>query len=762
MESVRRFLRIRPLALLAASYAAGAAIGYAARVPAPLWGCALTALAGAFALRRRPILICAAMMLLGAAVTAACAARPPAAEWAEARVTGVVCLEPARDEERTVLTLDRARIDGQALGYRLRVYAYEAIEARVDDAVAFVGSVWQPQGRRNPGGFDFARWLWDRGVGLCATARAETMQIERPLRRSPRGLLAESRARLGGLIDSLYPEDAGLLRALLLGDKGELPTDLTEDYRRAGVVHLLAISGLHVSCLALFLDWLLKRLGLSRRAAFGVTLPLLAFYAALVGFTPSVTRAVFMYLLLRAAPLNGRPSDALTRLLAALWAILLVRPLAIADAGLILSFAAVAGILALVPPLLGLLRAPKRGWLRGLLESLAVSLCASAAIAPALIQFYGTVAPYSPLANLIAVPLITLALPIAFASLLLGALYLPLGALAARLASLLLGLISRFAAWVAALPGASVMMGAWPAWLVGLYALALCGCSAFVPRVGRRRLALGALAALCFVAGPLLCQLRAPDGLQIDFLDVGEADAAVVWAQGTPYLVDAGEAGGPVAGYLAYRGLAPRAVFLTHPHADHYGGFAEVAALCRVETIYLPECWPRLTVPADIASSLQSAQARGSRVVYLKAGDEVRLSERVVARVLYPPEGANPANLNDASLALRIEYGAGSALLAGDLQTLPPLTLDLDCDVMKASHHGEDRAGGELLLRAASPSALVISVGRNGYGHPAEALLARAERLGAQIYRTDRCGMVAAQIRPDGFSEVQPFLPPEA
>lgn len=750
-------MRNRPLVLLAACYGAGAAVGYGAQVPLWIWGCALTALAIGFALCRRSVFLYAAAVFAGALITAACAVAPVGLPEGEAMLQGRVARPASVGETRTTLTLTDVRIDGESVGYDVRAYVYQKIEVAVDDSVSMRANLWLPQGQRNPGGFDFARWLWNRGVALCATAQTDGVQVARESNFTPGSLLERCREAIGMRIDALFGEHAALVRALILGDRDRLPAQIESDYRRAGVVHLLAISGLHVSCLAMAVDMLLRRLCVSRQGAYCIVLPLLAIYAAMVGFTPSVTRAAVMYAMLRGAPLLGRPYDGLSALAAAFMGILLARPLAIADAGFILSFSAVAGIQGFARPLSQQLRLPD-GRLRRVADMLSVSLAALIGSAPATLAMYGSVSPYALLTNLACVPLATVALPCVLAALGCSVLWTPLGLLTARIAGALLSMLNALAAFVAELPGAVLLLGAWPVWLYPAYALCAIGASRYSVLKPKMRAFCACALALAFVLGAAANRRSVPEGLQVDFLDVGQADAAVVWAQGEAYLMDTGEAGGALYNYLAHRGCVPAAVFLSHPHDDHCGGLGDLAESAHVERVYLPECWNRMQPTEAVIQTLQMLQAHGTRVEYLAAGDVVRLSEEVCAEVIHPPAGYQPGGANDGSLVLRVCYGDGSALFTGDMESTLEWQTVPDCDVLKAAHHGEDAANNELLMRLSSPSALVVSVGRNGYGHPSWTLLERAARLGARVYRTDRQGMVSARIEADGRVEMRTFL----
>jgi competence protein ComEC len=740
----------RPLFCAAVLCLIGAAAGSALNVPALYWGVGAAA-SGAIVWWKRGMALFAALMLLFAMEAAYLTQRPMPAAREGAILTGEVCLEPLADSERTVLTLSNAALDGEALNWNMRVYAYEPVSAGLGDRVEMTVETWLPEGRRNPYGFDFDAWCRRNGVA-CASMQKGTAAVM-PGAPSPRTFLRAVRARIGEAIDGAFSDQAPLARALVLGDRSDLDEDVSDDFRGAGIAHILSVSGLHVTCLALALDYLLRRL-LSRRAVFFAMAPLLVFYAALVGFSGPIVRAVAMYLAFRFAPMTGRPGDGLTSLSASALGMLAINPLTVGDAGFILSFSAMAGLILLGRPLERLLKvssAPR--WARPFLTAFTASVAASVAILPAQVNLFGAAQPYGPLVNMLAVPMTTFAMPLMFLAVPVQLLFPAVGPAAAWPSALLLKWTTELAAFASGLPHATVPLGHVPwglcaVWGIGLYLL-----SDHAGLRVRWKPALLTVLPAVLIVSVALHAFAAPRGLAVDFLSVGEADAAVVRAEGQVYLVDAGE-NGTAAQYLAQTGCSLRAMFLTHPHDDHIGGAGEVRALYPDATVYVPECWARV-------EGVQAAEARAGLegpFVTLAAGDEVKLSETVAAKVLYPPKGLNPADPNAASLVLMIENGDGSALLTGDLSDASLLNDIPDVDILKAAHHGADIKGAELLLRAATPGVVAVSVGRNSNNHPSPAFVSRAQRLRQAIFRTDECGMVRASILPGGAVAVTPFL----
>ncbi|MGJ4849338.1 ComEC/Rec2 family competence protein [Bacillota bacterium Meth-B3] len=754
---VERFMRKRPLALAAALLAVGTAVGALGVVPCALFGAAAALLGGWVPFARRPVAAFALFLFVGAWGAGALATLPGPEPGDGVLVRGRVCAAPRVEDDRVTLTLDRVAIDGRPADTRLWLYRYAPTEVKVGDTVTATVETWRPQGQRNPGGFDFAAFLRRQGVRLCATVKGEAFRVESGRALSPMPLLERLRAAAGAALDRLFSDHAALARSMLLGDKGALPEELLEQFRTAGVAHLLAVSGLHVSALAVALAWLLRRFGLGRRRAFFITLPLIALYALLVGLPASAVRAALTFALAGGARLSGRPYDALTGLGAALSILLAAQPLSIGDPGLILSFSAIAGILLLAPTLRTLLRSSGRSRpVRHLLDALAVSLGAQLATLPALCCLYGAITPYALLTNLIAVPLGMLALPLIALALPFAA--LPAAAAVALPARLCLDALTLLTGRMSALPGAVLAAPHWPWPLCAAFALLCLACSPYLRVPERRRaLLLPGLLLLCALSFGW-ARLNWPSGLAVTFLDAGQADAAAVSAEGRLYFADLGKGHSPAADYARYTGRRACAVFLTHPHSDHAGGLKELMSLGYAPDLYLSGLWGDVEPDPGIQALVDEAGRRGGAIRYLWAGDRVQLSPGVVCEVIAPERGFRPSSGNAASMMLRFVYGEGSVLIGGDLPASAEPANPPEASLIKASHHGAADATSTFLLRAAGPLVAVIPVGRNGYGHPSPALLERLRAAGVAAYRTDRSGAVTARIGADGTIEMETFL----
>lgn len=252
-------------------------------------------------------------------------------------------------------------------------------------------------------------------------------------------------------------------------------------------------------------------------------------------------------------------------------------------------------------------------------------------------------------------------------------------------------------------------------------------------------------------------------GLTVRVIDVGQGDAALVQCGGRQMLID----GGPDRSVLAGLGRGMPAfdrdidvVVLTHPHADHYLGLIGVMERYRVRRLLSSGANSDV---AEYAAFLRAAEAEGARPEPLRAGDRIALGDCAMADVLWPVAGAADADdPNEASVVLHVRRAdatspSAAVLLTGDAtddveRALLASGVDVAADVLKVGHHGSRSSSTGEFLDAVAPTAAIISVGRNSYGHPAVAAVMRMEKRGVSVFRTDRDGDVVVRISRDRAS----------
>jgi competence protein ComEC len=630
---------------------------------------------------------------------------------------------------------------------------------------------------------DFADYLARSGVGY--TVRSRSLELVGS-DGSALAILEDFRRFVAGLIATALPEpQAGLATAMAIGLRDLVPRDVAADFRAAGLSHVVAISGWHITLIGGLVSGLLG--GLTRRRRSAVVLFVIAAYAILAGASPSILRAAVMASVVLLARESGRRGGAQAALSLTVLALLLAEPATITDAGFQLSVVATAGLLAWASRL--------RDWLAAhlpdatpawLLEALGVSLAAQAATLPLTLLDFERVSLVAPLANLLIAPLVAPSMLLTVVGLLCGAL-MTTGVPGLVFAPLTLicafgiGAMLQIAHLCASLPYATLDV---PAPLNYLAAAAVAG---LVFVVSRRRPAqsqpepkpqptesspqsrrlVGAAGSVSLCVLLVIVNGARPDGrLHVTVLDVGQGDAILLQGPaGGRMLIDAGPDPERLVVLLDQRiptwDRRLDTVVLTHPHEDHVAGLALLMTRYRIGTI--AETGMPGPGPSDAAYRAElAAQGRATRIV--AATDTIWL-DGIRIEVDWPPPGFVPATppdsgkeINDTSIVLELHFGARDMLFSGDAEEeIDPLLLAAgladrvgpQLDVLKVAHHGSRTATTAALVEALRPRIAVISAGAdNDYGHPAPETLTRLESVGAHVFRTDLDGTI--EITTDG------------
>lgn len=580
--------------------------------------------------------------------------------------------------------------------------------------------------------------------GVLLASRAERLAGEP-------GVIDRLRTRLEKTTRRLYGRRAGLVEAIVLNRRDDLPRDIRDRWAAAGIVHLLCISGFHVGIVA---GWCFLLLRLCRlnpgRATIGAVAAAVA-YVAFIGWPAPATRAAALLALLAWCRYRQRRVEP-AAILAVAWLILFtIAPRSATTLGAMLSIAAVWGTVRFA-------RWAAHAWnARAAGRTVAASAGATLATAPITAWALGAVAPVGIVVNLLAIPLAALAVPALFGSLVLALVLPPLAGSLAAAGGLLLALLDAVASLGARVPGGHLRVepGLGPAlpWVVLLLAALWATGRKNRPGLTLQRMSM-AVAGLAWF-GVIVSARRAHDRapLALHFLRVGQGDATLIRTPGRHWvLVDAGPAPPtgpalvPLLRRLGVRRLS--AVILSHAHADHFGGLPDVLSGLPVGLMLDPGD----QTPDTAYRRLLEAVDR-SGVPWRTAQRGLSFSvDGVAFEILHPDTLWKEwgTDLNEDSIVLRVTWRNFEALLAGDAGFPAESTLAGRVgavDLLKAGHHGSAGSTGEAWLAELRPRAAILSFGRNRYGHPAPATVARLARHGVRTWTTRRVPVV---VRTDG------------
>jgi competence protein ComEC len=575
----------------------------------------------------------------------------------------------------------------------------------------------------------------------------------------------EIRARAEAALGVGMPgREAALARGFVLGEDEQIDAATTEDFRRSGLSHLLAVSGQNVALLCLLAMPVLAALGMPLRTRLLWLLGLIAVYVPLAGAGPSIQRAGLMGALSLIASLAGRRASRLYALVFAAVLLLVLEPRFAADVGWQLSFAAVLGILLLAASLRAAIaeRLGTRGWRRPLGEGAAMTIAATLATAPLVAFHFEAVSILALPANLLALPAVAPAMWLGMLAAAAGQVPgFPLE-LPNAVNSLLLAYIAQVAAWCGRPGWAYPQVRLGPGGLVATYALigvaAVLAPHLHLPSVRRRTggrwrrllaIALGLVGLGLAWSSGAETPLGPPRGLRVSILDVGQGDAILLQPRGAPaVLVDGGPPGAGLAAELRAAGVGRLgAAIVTHDQSDHAGGIRELLGAMPVG---------RLLHGASGGPTIAAAAAAGIPSHRLARGGGLR-SGGLRLEVLWPPaellaEPDSGDDPNRLAVVLRARWRRFSMLLAADAEAEAVPLEPGPIDVLKLAHHGSDDAGLGDLLERARPRLAVISVGAgNPFGHPTPATLAALARHRVRTLRTDRDGTIVLEVAGDAI-----------
>ncbi len=510
------------------------------------------------------------------------------------------------------------------------------------------------------------------------------------------------------------PEGA-LLAGFLVGDTSGMSGDDLDDLRAAGLTHYVAVSGSNV---ALFLAaWFLLvgpvGLGLRLRAVSG--LAALGVFVVATRWEPSVVRAATMAGVVLGGTAAGIPVDVWRALGVTVTGLLLVSGDLAVDVGFQLSVLATLGVLAgmrLAPP-----RRPKWLW-----SVIAASVAAQVAVMPILLLWFGTIPLLSPVANVVAAPLVTAATALGGVGVLTG-----VGAVAEPGLAAARGVLA-----------VAHLAGGWPQ--LDASGVAVLGVSVAAWRSPRLRPVIAGVA--CFALVATMLPPPPPRHAGLVFLDVGQGDAiAVTDPSGAVALVDGGRRPDVLEAALRRQGIGDiDLLVITHGDADHVGGLVGLVERRRVHEVWYARGQRHGEIMTDVVSA---AAAAGVVVREVGRGDATTLGT-VRLDVLGPARRYDADN--DGSVVLWVAAGGGTALLTGDVEAVAQADLPaLRPDVLHVPHHGSATTDPGWIAATVGATA-VISVGPNPYGHPAPEILDVLDAGGATVLTTALHGDVTVDL----------------
>ncbi|EEL43792.1 DNA internalization-related competence protein ComEC/Rec2 [Bacillus cereus Rock3-42] len=621
----------------------------------------------------------------------------------------------------------------------------------------FDGERKEPQIARNFHGFNYRDYLYKQNIHFILEATYISECRKTSLSLVQWILLLRQQAILG--VTEMFPEQSGaFMNALLFGDRQQMTFEVEEQYQQFGLVHLLAISGSHIVLLMVIVYFILLRSGVTREIATVCLIFFIPIYMILAGASPSVIRASITGVLMLIAFMCSIRLSSLDALSITAICMLIFDPYLVFNIGFQFSFVGSFALLLSAP----LLLESGNGVIR---NSIYISLISQLVSTPILLYHFGYYSPYSIFLNILYVPFLSLiVLPCSIIVLICMPIIPFLAKSFANVLSIGLNLSNDFLSYCESLPFTRLNFGQTPILLVALYCVSIIS----VLMVWERRISKGMMfifaGIFLFISTGHYVYPYFRESGSVTFLDVGQGDAILIRLPYDQeiYLIDTGgtirlnkeewqrkkhefSVGNDILiPYLQKEGIKKiDKLIVTHGDADHIGAAQELLSNITVKEVVFGRKEQEAILEKAVKKQALEKEVKISEV---GEGESWRVNEAEF--FVLAPTGKERSE-NNASIVLWAKLGGITWLFTGDLEEegekgLVATYPDLRADVLKVAHHGSNTSSITPFLSAVQPNIAIISVGeRNRYGHPHKEVIERFEKMGIEIWRTDKQGAIS-------------------
>ncbi|SEL45226.1 competence protein ComEC [Butyrivibrio sp. ob235] len=594
----------------------------------------------------------------------------------------------------------------------------------------------------------------------------------------PEELLYRVKQSFEEILDrTMNSEDSGVMKAILLGDKNWLSDDIKDAFKKNGIIHIIAVSGVHISIIGMSLYRLLRKVGVKIPAAAAISVIVMLMYGVMCGMSASAFRAIVMFAVHLGADIIGRTYDMLSAMSLSGIMLLVSCPLYLKHSGFLMSFGAVIAIGYVLPVMPDTIRTGK-------LKFMAASLSIMLVTLPVNMCFYYTYPVYSIVLNLFVLPLMSVLILLGIAAIIFGYVFLPAGIVSGIGCHLILKWFLLCCNTGSSIPGNTWYAGHPEIWQVLIYLILL---GAFViiklkthkpvPSTdsAKRRLdeirerKFDIIRHVFLFAGLCVLCLRIRPELRITALDVGQGDGIVIETKTANYLIDGGSTSKKqVAKYqlipfLSYQGIGRLdAVIMTHEDEDHVSGILELfdevekyKGAIKIDNLILPKVGDS-SKGEKYRTLEEKARELGINVSYIGREDKIR-NRDVEIECLGPVKNMITDEPNAYSTVLYIKKGSFKGLFTGDVDGVGQDNLRAyvgahrdefaDITLLKVAHHGSRYTTDEAFLDIVHPKVAFISCAQNSqYHHPHKELLERLDNIGAKTYITAQNGAITALV----------------
>ena len=684
--------------------------------------------------------------------------------------------------------LKNALINNRECGNIIAYFQSEP-DLKIGNKIYLKGKIQQFEVARNKGNFDSKKYYLSIGITTKIAVKEYYVSDDNydflrdkfcTLREYVVGMFSKL-CDTNGKDKWLYGNKAGIFSAILMGDKTELDQEIKDLYSLSGIAHILAISGLHISLIGMFLYSLLrKRFSFATSSA--LTIAVVTLFAITSGMGIATIRAFVMFILKLIGEILGRKYDYITAISLSALILLADNPFIIINSGFQMSFCAMITITIIWPKVVYLINIKSK-----IANSIVFSLCIGIFMNPVIAYNYFQLPTYSFMLNIIVVPLLGIVVISAIAGSGMGFLSILMGKTALTPGCLILEVYTFLCENVLKIPGAVIVVGKPTIKIIVLYYMVIvfflfcftlvrknyekdCNIKEMIDENGKKVISSQiilkkqrkfdfkirlAVIGISILSG-FFIYYTPSKGLDIQFMDVGQGDGIFIKADdGTTITIDGGSS--DVKNVAKYRmipcikasgtGVIDYAV-ITHADKDHISGIEEILNMNTENGLTIRNLvMPHVSYEDEAYDELlTAAKTKGIQVLYIKEGDTMKLG-KVEIKCIHPDGKYISDNRNDYSTVLSLKYENFSALFTGDIPAEIEKSIinkiDNNYTILKVAHHGSKYSSDMEFLKKVMPAYSVISVGEdNSYGHPGTETINKLKSLNSKILRTDLSGEI--------------------
>ena len=720
-------------------------------------------------------------------------------EYENIEAEGVVVSNKIEKDYNNLYRIKVFKVNGKEVKGK-KYYCYldkKKEDLKYGNKVKIKGKYSRPETERNENTFNYANYLKIKEVyGIIKVNRVEVEieNVENPIIKKANEINLQIKENAKKIKDEKI---RSIYLGLVLGDTSTMEDELKIDFREAGMAHILAVSGMHISYLILFSLFILKKV-FERRTANIITIILIVGYMMITGFSSSIARAGIMGIILLFSEVFYRKNDIATSISLSLLIMLAVNPYLILDVGLQLSYAGTIGIILLRNPLLKILNKLRikdkriRYKIPRIIlkisdkskEIIAITLAAQLAIIPISIYQFNLFSSYFIITNFFISIIVGIAYITAIVFTILSFTNFQIIALIKFLLEKILKIILIISQIPKNLVNSKIYVPS-PSILQILlyYTVLLFIFYIFVLRNKKEKnmsehrvLNLIALAKyryremnkkkkyailLIVITISLITSLIQKD-LKVNFLDVGQGDATFITTPSNKkILIDGGEDEETVFQYLLKNGYTKiDYIIISHFDSDHVNGIFTVLENLKVEEIIISK---QPENSENYQNFLGVLKKKRIRVKVVKKGDIISIEKNCCFKILWPNEEPITENaLNNKAIVAKFVYKGFSCLFTGDIESIAENKLvklydeDLKATVLKVAHHGSKTSSTQEFLDKVNPKIALIGVGKdNLFGHPNEEEISRIQNFTNKIYRTDLKGEICINFTKKSIIKIK-------